>query len=120
MANPFACSGTGVGFPLGLGKIQMRWVLGWGMALALSPLAASADPMMYNVQMLSFDMWCQETAHYAPDRCDAHTADDEATFEQFRATIERYELPYLKRVEQERDLHTRVLDHDPQQRPNGQ
>jgi len=102
----------------------MRWFLGWSMAAtlsvgALSPLAANADPMTYNVQMLSFDMWCQETAHYAPDRCDQRTAADEQAFEDFRATIERYELPYLKRVEAERDLHTQIIHHDPQERPAG-
>ena len=100
-------------------SVQGCWLLVWGAATLLLPLAANADPMTYNVQMLSFDMWCQETAHYAPDRCDQRTAADYAAFEDFRATIERYELPYLKRVEEERNLHTRIINNDPVPRRNG-
>lgn len=97
----------------------MRWLVVWGVALALAPVAAGADPVTYNVQVLSFDMWCQEAQHYSPERCDAREPADEAAFETYRATIERYELPYLKRVEEERDLHTRVIHHDPSVRPDG-
>ena len=97
--------------------MRMVWV--WAAALACVPLAVKADPPMYNVRVLSFDMWCQETQHWDPDRCDQRLAADEEQFEAYRATIERFELPYLKRREEDVNLHTRVIDNDVAPRRNG-
>lgn len=97
----------------------MRLVLVLGVAFSLLPAAAGADAITYKVQMQSFDMWCQETQHYEPDRCDARSAEDQAAYEQWRDTVERYELPYLKRVEAEQNLNERVLEHDSSARPVG-
>jgi hypothetical protein len=81
------------------------------------PAAADAESPMYRVQMQSFDMWCQETQHYPAERCDARTPADEEAYNTWRATIERYELPYLKRVEEERELNDRIIEHDSSARP---
>lgn len=95
----------------------MRWVGVLGLALALVPVAAgAASPNVnYDVRVLSFDMWCQETARYDSERCDARAPDDVAEFELYRAAVERYELPYLKRQQVERQENDR-LSHDPQPR----
>lgn len=98
----------------------MRWVWISCLALALAPsVAAAASPNEnYNVKMLSFDMWCQETARYSPDRCDAHTPDDQAEFEIYRASVERYEIPWLKRQQAEREANDRI-SRDVQPHPVG-
>ena len=95
----------------------MRWVGVFGLAAALLPVAAGAvsPNVNYDVRVLSFDMWCMETAHYAPDRCDARAPDDVAEFEVYRAAVERYELPFLKRQQAERQENDRI-SHDVQPR----
>jgi len=55
----------------------------------------------YDVHSMNFDLWCQETQHYAVERCDARLPEDQREFEAYRAIIERYELQYL--MERERD-----------------
>lgn len=101
-----------------VGRSVRRWVGVAGLALMLAPCAARAEPTFYNVHVLNFDMWCQETRHYDPDRCDSRQPDDVAEFEAYRGTVERYELPYLKRVEEERQENDR-MHHDPQPHPVG-
>jgi hypothetical protein len=101
--------------------MRFRMALGFGFGLALTslPVAGGTWAAGYNVQILSFDMWCLENKRYEPERCDARRPDDVAAFEQYRATVERYELPYLKRMEEERELQTRILDHDSSDRAPG-
>jgi hypothetical protein len=95
----------------------MAVALMMGAAAWLMPVVAFADPMNpYNVQTLSFDMWCQERQQYDEERCDARQPGDEADYQAWRSTIERYELPYLKRV-QEEDKLQRVIHHDVNGRP---
>lgn len=96
----------------------MRWVgvLGLVAATLLPATAGAANPNVnYDVRVLSFDMWCLETAHYSAERCDARAPDDVDEFEIYRAAVERYELPYLKRQQAERQENDR-LSHDPQPR----
>jgi hypothetical protein len=100
-----------------MGAMQFR--LACAVALPLLGFTA-AEAANYNVQVLSFDMWCQENKRYDAERCDERRPDDVAAFETYRATVERYELPYLKRMEQERELQTRVLEHDSSDRRPGQ
>ncbi len=96
----------------------MRVLLAFGVALSLVPQIAAAQSS-YDVQVLSFSTWCLENKRYDADRCDARNPDDVAAFEDYRATVELYELPYLKRMEEERALQTRVLEHDSSERPFG-
>lgn len=95
----------------------MRLVLLCGVALSLLPAAAGAQQSNYDVQVLSFDAWCQDIKHYDVDRCDRRDASDQEAFEQYRATVERYELPFLKRQQAEADLNNRVIDHEVSQKP---
>ena len=66
-------------------------------ALLLIGAAAQAQVRHnFDVTPLNFDLWCQETAHIAPDRCDKRLPADEETFEGYRAKIDAYEISYLQ------------------------
>lgn len=80
---------------------------------ALLALPAWAQTARYDVQTMNFDMWCQETAKLDPDRCDKRLPGDEKQFDAYRAKIEKYELPYLKRKESEQLLDQNILHNDP-------
>jgi hypothetical protein len=89
------------------------------MALALFGSAAAfaqplSGPLNYDVKTLTFELWCQETQRYPAERCDARRPADLAAFEAYRASIERYELQYLKQVERERQIRDSV-NRDPMQ-----
>jgi len=81
------------------------------MSVSAQPLSA---PLNYNVRTMSFELWCQDTQHYPPDRCQARRADDVAAFESYRRVIERYELDYLKRVQKDQNERT-FTTRDPSQ-----
>ena len=70
-----------------------------------------------DVKTLNFDLWCQETAKLDPDRCDKRLPGDEKNFEEYRAKIEKYEIPYLQRKENEQLLDRNVLHADPIDNP---
>jgi hypothetical protein len=84
---------------------------------ALFVLPAQAQNTRLDVKTLNFDLWCQETAKIDPDRCDKRTPQDEKAFEAYRAKIEKYEVPYLKRKENEQLLDQNVLHNDPIDNP---
>jgi len=75
-----------------------------GSAFA-QPLAGRSN---YDIKNMSFDAWCQETQQYPTDRCDARRPEDVKAFEDYRAVIERYELDYLKRVQQNEELKANI------------
>ena len=85
-------------------------LLGSGVSLA-QPLSG---PLNYDVKTLTFELWCQETQRYPAERCDARRPADLAAFEAYRASIERYELQYLKQVDRERQIRDSV-NRDPMQ-----
>ena len=74
----------------------------------------------YDVKTMNFDMWCQEEAHLPAERCDRRTPEDEKTFEDYRAKIERYEVPYLQERQRELAIHRDVMQSDPVDNPVGQ
>ncbi len=92
------------------------------LALALVPFLApaGAQNQRYPVQTINFDLWCQETQHLAPDRCDKRLPDDEAAFEAYRAKVEKYEIPYLKGQESGAQLDRTILHSDPVDNPVNQ
>jgi hypothetical protein len=71
----------------------------------------------YRVQEMNFDLWCQEQAGLPAERCDKRTAQDEATFEAYRAKVEAYEIPYLQQKQNAARLDTDILRNDPVDRP---
>ena len=83
--------------------------------MALST-AASAQGALH-VETINFDLWCQETQHLPADRCDKRLAADEADFEQYRAKVEKYEVPYLQGKENGAQLDRVILHNDPVDNP---
>jgi hypothetical protein len=93
------------------------------LALPLAVLAGRggwAQGANYDVKTMNFDMWCQEEQHLDPDRCDKRLPEDEKTFEAYRATIERYEIPYLKEKQNAISLDRNILNKDPVDNPISQ
>lgn len=86
--------------------------------LFLGPGVSSAQPLSgplnYDVKTLTFELWCQETQRYPIERCNARRPADVAAFEAYRASIERYELQYLKQMDRERQIRDSVT-RDPMQ-----
>jgi len=93
-------------------------------SVALLAIAGSAfaqplsGPSNYDVKNMSFDTWCQETRQYSADRCHARRPDDVKVFEDYRSVIERYELEYLKRGQQNEELRADI-NRDPMQTVQG-
>ena len=73
-----------------------------------------SGPLNYDVKTLTFELWCQETQRYPIERCNARRPADLAAFEAYRASIERYELQYLKQADRERQIRDSV-NRDPMQ-----
>jgi len=71
----------------------------------------------YDVKTMNFDLWCQETQHLAPERCDKRLPNDEADFEAYRAKVEKYEIPYLRGRENGQQLDRAILHNDPVDNP---
>ena len=72
----------------------------------------------FNVHNLDFDLWCQQTQRYAADRCTARRPEDVKAFEDYRATVERYEFDYLRQQDREQQVRTRI-NRDPNQTVSG-
>jgi len=89
-------------------------------ALALLAVPALGQGGPYDLQTMNFDLWCQETQHWSPERCDKRTPNDEATFEAYRAKVEKYEIPYLKSRENGQQLDRAILHNDPVDKPVSQ
>ena len=71
----------------------------------------------FRVQEMNFDLWCQEQAGLPAERCDKRTAQDEATFEAYRAKVEAYEIPYLQQKQNAARLDADIMRNDPVDRP---
>jgi len=100
--------------------MAMKRILLAAAALAALALPAGAQNSRYDVQTINFDLWCQETQHLPPDRCDKRLPADEAAFEDYRAKVEKYEIPYLKGQETGAQLNRTILRGDPVDRPISQ
>lgn len=102
-------------------KAHMRAGLFAMLAVTALPLAAAAqNGRNYNVQTMNFDLWCQEDQQLPPDRCDKRLPEDEKKFEAYRSTVERYEIPYLQRKNNELSLDRDILHNDPVDNPTRQ
>lgn len=78
------------------------------LAQATTPQILSGQvPRTYDVKTITFDSWCEGTQQYASDRCARRLAADVKAFELYRDSVERYELQYLKQVEQNRAAEQR-------------
>ena len=89
--------------------------LNTGFAQSTTPQALTNQPSLtYNVKTITYDLWCLETQHYPADRCQKRMPADVMAFEDYRDAVERYELQYLKQVEQNRAADVRA-NRDPMQ-----
>ena len=95
----------------------MKRALILAASLAALSHAAQAQTQRYDVQTINFDLWCQETQHLAPERCDKRLPSDEADFEDYRAKVEKYEIPYLRGQETGAQLNRTILHNDPVDNP---
>lgn len=77
-----------------------------------SAQAPTATQPYYEVQEMNFDMWCQEQQHLPPARCDKRLPQDDAAFQAYVNTVERYETQQLNQAAQERRLE-RLLKRSP-------
>jgi hypothetical protein len=94
-----------------------------GLALAQTLPAApgrglSNGTSTFNVRTMDFDLWCQQTQRYASTRCAARRPEDVKAFEDYRASVERYELEYLKQVQKDQNARVRT-NRDPTQTVTG-
>lgn len=87
-----------------------------GLAAAVLTTRAEAQEP-YPLHEMNFDLWCQEEKHLPPERCDKRLPGDDAEFQAYRSTIERYEIPYLQRREKEENLNRVIIHNDPVDHP---
>jgi len=90
------------------------------LTLLLASGASAQTGQNYDVKTMNFDMWCQEQAHLPADRCDKRTPEDEKTFEDYRAKIERYEVPYLQQKQYDLAIHRDIMHNDQVDNPLSQ
>jgi hypothetical protein len=90
-------------------------VFGGLAGLVLAGKAAAQQP--YPLHEMNFDMWCQEEKHLPPARCDKRLPQDDAEFQDYRATIEKYEIPYLQEKRDEQNLNRVIIHGDPLDNP---
>lgn len=90
-----------------------------GLVAVASPAAAQPPLAGYKLHEMNFDMWCQETKHYPPERCDKRLPKDDAEFQAYRNTVENYELQNLKQQRQGQELDRAILQNDPVDNPTG-
>jgi hypothetical protein len=72
----------------------------------------------FPVRTLDFDLWCQQTQRYSADRCMARRPEDVKAFEDYRSSIERYEVEHLKQQQKEEDFRA-LTNRDPMQTVKG-
>ncbi|HEY4943782.1 MAG TPA: hypothetical protein VII56_20305 [Rhizomicrobium sp.] len=95
----------------------MKRALILAASIAALAMPAAAQSGHYAVQTINFDLWCQETQHLPADRCDKRLPGDEADFEDYRAKVEKFEVPYLQDKESGAQLSRTILHADPVDHP---
>lgn len=88
-----------------------------GSAFAQPLPAAPANGGRLDVKPLNFDLWCQETQKLPPDRCDKRLPEDDQAFDDYRAKVEKYEVPYLKNKEDAATLNRTIIHSEPTELP---
>ena len=62
--------------------------------------------------LITFDRWCAEIAHFGGDRCDQRRLDDYDTFRVYRNTVERYEGEFMRERDADMQLMHRLETQD--------
>lgn len=86
-------------------------------ALWLCALPAQAQYPQLNLHEINFDMWCQEQQHLPPSRCDKRLPADDAAYQSYVNTIEKYETRELNREEREGHIERTIMHNNPIERP---
>lgn len=86
-------------------------------AIVMCALPAAAQRSTYQVKEMNFDLWCQEEAGLAPERCDKRTDQDNAAFEAYRSKVEAYEIPYLQARDRNLVIDRDIIRGDPVDNP---
>ena len=81
------------------------------------PIPPAPNSTTLDVKDINFDLWCQETQHLPPDRCDKRIPQDENDFEAYRSRVERYEVPYLQQKQDETAINRQIIHSDPLKNP---
>jgi hypothetical protein len=100
------------------GRGMKTQAMGWlvGAALCATSMQAQAQHRLLQLHEMNFDMWCQEQQHLPPARCDKRLPKDDAAFQAYANTIERYETQKLNGEAQDRRID-RMLDANPANNP---
>ncbi len=96
--------------------MRLRYMV-WGGVVAVVLTARAEAQQPYVLQETSFDMWCQEEKHLPPARCDKRLPADDAEFQAYRSTIEKYEIPYLQKKQSDENLNRVIIHNDPLDHP---
>lgn len=88
-----------------------------GFVASIAASHAGAQPSLLKLHEINFDMWCQQHRHLPPARCDRRLPQDDAAFQSYANTIERYEMRRLHSQARERNLG-RMIESDPVDNPN--
>lgn len=86
-------------------------------ALAVLPSGAVAQTH-YDIPNINFDMWCQETRHLPPERCDKRLPGDESDYQEYVRTIDKYAIPYQKDRLRRDSINRNILRYDPMDNPS--
>ena len=112
------------GFPDGAAHVMLPpmkiagILLASGFALWGFAAAAQTPPTHYDLHNMNFDMWCQETKHYPPERCDRRLPADDQEFQAYRKAVENYEIIRQKNQRQEQEWNRTILKNDPVDNPS--
>jgi len=85
--------------------------------LSVSDAGAQTRRLQFHPQ--SFDMWCQETQHLAPARCDKRLPEDDQAYQAYVNQNENYEAKQQNQKADEHRLNQAILRSDPSANPAG-
>lgn len=95
-----------------MNQLALRALL--AAALLVPAIGAQAQPRRnYNVPVMNYDMWCQETMGYAFERCIKRAPADIEAFEAFRSKIQGYEIQHLQQKARDARIENDILHNDP-------
>jgi hypothetical protein len=113
----FAVAALAAIIPFGTANAQRSLPVAPGVDLSIGQSNYNGQST-FNVRQMDFDLWCQQTQRYEIARCVARRVEDVKAFEDYRSSIERYELDYLKQVQRDQGTQART-NRDPLQNVQG-
>ena len=93
--------------------MAFRSALALAAALALAGAAQAQQGRNFDVPVMNYDLWCQETMRFSFERCGKGEPADVEAFEAFRATIQAQEVPHLQQRNRDARIEADILRNDP-------